>query len=70
MTEHYDEAAEIQRLTESLPPLSAEDQRIGDAATGHLRRMLDGEDAGHVRWDARLKDWVMTSRHPAFGIDV
>jgi hypothetical protein len=70
MTEHYDEAAEIQRLAASLPPLPADGQRIGDAATGYLKRMLEGEAAGHLRWDPQLKDWRMTPRHPAFGADL
>ena len=69
MTGHYDEVAEIQSYTAALPPLTKADQRIGTAAGVYLRRMLEGEGAGHVRWDSRIRDWVMTPRHPAFGID-
>ena len=63
------EAVEIRRYTDSLLPLSAEDRRIGQLATAYLRRMHAAEDAGHVWWDNRLKDWVMTRRHPAWGLD-
>ncbi len=63
------DAFEIRRYSDSLPTLSVEGQRIGQLATAYLRRMYAGEDAGHVRWDDRLKDWVMTRRHPAWGID-
>jgi len=64
-----DEAAEIRRYSDSLPQLSLEEQRIGELAAAYLRRMHAAEDAGHVRWDNRLQDWVMTRRHPAWGID-
>ena len=63
------DSEDIRRFLAALPSLSAEDQRIGQLATAYLRRMHAGEDAGHVRWDNRLKDWVMTHRHPAWGLD-
>ena len=59
------EAEEIRALadmpTEAWKPLDAE---TGRAATAYLKRMLIAEEAGDVRWDDRLKDWVMTWRHP------
>ena len=65
----FPEAWEIRRYTDALPLLSPEDQRTGQLATAYLRQMHAAEDAGHVRWDNRLKDWVMTPRHPGWGID-
>ncbi len=63
------DAVEIRRYTDALPPLEFLDRRLGELATEYLRRMHTAEDAGHVRWDNRLNDWVMTHRHPAYGID-
>ena len=63
------DAEDIRRYTDALPLPNAESQRIGELATAYLRRMYAAEDAGHVRWDNRLKDWVMTPRHPAWGLD-
>ena len=63
------EAEEIQRYTLSLPELSDEDKRIGELATAILREKLEQVEAGHLRWDDRSLDWVMTRRHPAYGLE-
>ncbi len=60
------EAETIRRYTTALLALSPEDQRVGELATAYLKQMFSMEDAGHVRWDNRLKDWVMTWSHPAY----
>ena len=56
------EAGDVHRYTESLPPLSGEDQRIGAEATEILGDMNRLEFEGKVLWNQSRRTWEKPHR--------